>query len=121
MVDAIQHVGNCGIRFCGLVFMKPTVEVSDVPVSEVILNEPQAPNFIFPKTDPFIPGPAELHRLATLTARFLLMIKYFNSYTQIGPQLIASWDFLYHRHMKRAMSYVWLVLIAVRLILKKCT
>ena len=101
MMDAIQHVGNCGIRFCGYVFADPTLQVSDVPVSEVHLNEPPAPNFHFPTDNPFVPGPAEIHRRGSLTARFLLLTKYFDSYTQVGPQLIASWDFLYHRHMKR--------------------
>ena len=40
-------------------------------------------------------------RCATITAQFLLIDKYFNSFTPTGPNLLAPWDFLYHRHMKR--------------------
>ena len=101
LVDALTHVGMCGREFCGLVFNKSTVSVSDVSQPVVQPNEPPPPNFMFPSIDPFRPGPAEMLRRATITAQFLLIDKYFDSFTPTGPNLLAPWDFLYHRQMKR--------------------
>ena len=102
LVDAMAHVRTCGKFFCGMLFTKTPPAINSVPPSVILGHEPQPPIFHFPDADPFVPSPTEMLRRSQLTARFLLMANYFDPLTQTGPILIASWDFIYHRHMKRA-------------------
>ena len=102
LVDAISHVRTCGNLFCGFVFTQSSTTIKTVPTSVILGHEPKPPSFNFPDDDPFSPSPTEMLRRSQLTARFLLMVNYFDTLTQTGPILIASWDFIYHRHMKRA-------------------